>query len=150
MVRRATADDAPELMRLGAQMFFEMGLPDTETGAWRAAAEERTATGLADGSVAAFVVDDPDRVGRLVASVAVTVAHRLPTPRNPSGTSAYVQYVCAEPGHRGRDSAARSCTPSSSGADSATSAWSSYTPPPTATRGIAHSASPTAPTRPCA
>lgn len=102
MVRRATADDAPEVVRLGARMFFEMGLPDTETGAWRAAAEARTATGLADGSVAAFVVDDPDRVSCLVASAAITVAHRLPTPRNPTGISAYVQYVCTEPSHRGQ------------------------------------------------
>ena len=102
MVRRATADDAPEVVRLSARMYFEMGLPHTETGAWRATAEARTATGLADGSVAACVVDDPDWVGRLVASAAVTLAHRLPTPRNPTGTSAYVQYVCTEPGHRGR------------------------------------------------
>ena len=99
VARAATVEDAPEVVRLGAQMFLEMGLdPD---GAWRANAERRVAEGLADGSVAAWVVDDPDAAGGLAASACATVSRRLPGPHNPHGIAAYVQYVCTEPRHRG-------------------------------------------------
>jgi GNAT superfamily N-acetyltransferase len=98
-VRRADPADATEVARMGALMFESMGLaPD---GEWRRAAERRLAAGLANGSVAAFVVDDPDVPGRLIANAAGTTADRLPGPLNPSGRAGYVQYVCTEAAQRG-------------------------------------------------
>ena len=81
-------------------MFESMGL--ATDGDWQARALARVTTGLAEGTVVAFVVDDPERPGRLAASAAGTVAHRLPGPRNRGGRAGYVQYVCTEAKHRGR------------------------------------------------
>src|SRR2546430_10738124 len=98
--RPATIDDAAEVVRLGALMFESMGL--AIDGEWRTAALQRVTGGLTDGTVVAFVVDDPERPGHLLASAAGTVAQRLPGPRNRGGRAGYVQYVCTEAGHRGR------------------------------------------------
>jgi GNAT superfamily N-acetyltransferase len=99
--RRATAADADELVRLGAQMFASMGL-DVDANDWRARGAD--VVRMLDGSDAmgAFAVDDPDRPGRLCAAGVATVGQRLPSPMNPSGRQAYIQWVCTDPGHRRR------------------------------------------------
>ena len=99
-VRPATVSDAAELVRLAGVMFASMGM-DVTGEQWlhngRQHVEDRLGT-----DVAAFVVDDPDAPGRLLASAVGTVASRLPTPVNPSGRAGYVQWVCTDEAHRGR------------------------------------------------
>ncbi len=100
-VRPATAADTEDLLRLAALMFESVGLDASGTD-WRIAGRERLARGLADGSVAAFVADDPAAPGHCVASACVSLQSRLPTPANPGGLVAYVQWVATDPGHRRR------------------------------------------------
>jgi GNAT superfamily N-acetyltransferase len=99
-VRAATAGDAAELVRLAGVMFASMGMDSTDDR-WAAqgVAHVRDRIGT---DVVAFVVDDGDEPGRLLASAVGTVASRLPTPVNPSGLAGYVQWVCTEEAHRGR------------------------------------------------
>lgn len=93
-------NDAAEIARLGVLMFEALDL--TPDDGFRRAAADAVAARIADGSVVAFVVDDPAGGGRLVANAAAVVTTRLPHPRNPSGRTAYVQYVCTEAAWRGR------------------------------------------------
>jgi GNAT superfamily N-acetyltransferase len=98
--RPATADDAPELVRLAGVMFASMGMDSTGeewTQRGQRHVRDRIATDLA-----AFVVDDATEPGRLMASAVGTVASRLPTPVNPSGLAGYVQWVCTDEAHRGQ------------------------------------------------
>jgi GNAT superfamily N-acetyltransferase len=99
-VRRATADDADELMRLRVVMLTGVGGAAPTPGPWQRAGTRL----LADPSCAmtAFVVDDPDRPGRLAACVLGTVEQRLPGPRNPTGRVGYVFNVATDPGCRRR------------------------------------------------
>jgi GNAT superfamily N-acetyltransferase len=98
-VRRAVPDDAAEIARLGVLMFEALGLvPDD---GFRRRAVDAVRALVTGGTVVAFVVDDPAG-GGLVANAAAVVTTRLPHPRNPSGRTAYVQYVCTEPAFRGR------------------------------------------------
>ena len=98
--RLATAADASEIVRLAVVMFFSMGAPDPGD-AWRATAIRHIAERISIDAVAA-VVDHPTTQGRLVASGAVTVSTRLPTPPNPSGRYAYIQWVATDDEFRGR------------------------------------------------
>ena len=83
--RRATVQDVDELVRLRQVMYDALvGSHDTR-GGWQAAAAERYRTGLAAGSVGAFVVDGPD--GGLIAGGVGTVAQRLPGPGNSPAAS---------------------------------------------------------------
>ncbi|HVM41192.1 MAG TPA: GNAT family N-acetyltransferase, partial [Acidimicrobiia bacterium] len=97
--RPATSDDIPEVVRMGALMFESMG--QAVGGPWREVAEAALAERLGD-TCAAFVVDDPGVPGRVVASAAVSLHDRLPSPSNPTGCWGYVQYVATDPGHRRR------------------------------------------------
>ena len=105
-VRMATADDAGEVVRLAAMMFASMGQDSTEgedaAGGWRDAGRARFLERIGGDSLATFVVDDPDRPGRLAASAAGSVVERLPAPLNPGGRAGYVQWVCTDPAFRGR------------------------------------------------
>jgi GNAT superfamily N-acetyltransferase len=98
--RRATADDADEVVRLACVMFVSMGMPEPDDG-WRADARAQFANRLPTDVVAA-VVDDPTKPGRLAASAVVTVSTRLPTPTNPTGRCGYVQWVATDEAFRGR------------------------------------------------
>lgn len=98
--RPATAADVDEVLRLARVMFAALGIPDT--GGWLGPARARYLDGLDDGSVAAFVVDHPDRRGGLVTSAVATVQRRLPTPLNHDGRTTYVQWVATDPEWRGR------------------------------------------------
>jgi GNAT superfamily N-acetyltransferase len=98
--RRAGPEDAAEVVRLAAVMFDALDIRG-ENVTWREQADARFRRGLEEGTVAAFVVDAPDALGRLVASAAVSITQRLPTPRG-DGRTAYVQWVATEPEWRRR------------------------------------------------
>lgn len=99
-IRPATADDAPEVVRLAASMYESMGLDGRDAG-WRETARvvftERL--GL---DAAAFVADHPEESGRLIASGAGTISQRLPSPVNVSARVGYIQWVSTDPAWRGR------------------------------------------------
>lgn len=110
LVRRATADDAPALTRLRAQMYTAMGTDaGDERAAWRTEAEKWFAQRLSEpdtGTFAAFVVDDPD-LG--VVSAAVGICHRFaPSPKNVTGMRGEVFNVSTDPRTRRRGHA-RAC-----------------------------------------
>jgi GNAT superfamily N-acetyltransferase len=98
--RPATAGDAAELVRLAGVMFASMGM-DSTGEQWSEHGREHVRDRLGT-DLAAFVVDDPQRSGLLLASAVGTVASRLPTPVNPSGLAGYVQWVCTDKAHRGQ------------------------------------------------
>ncbi len=106
--RRATPDDAAEVLRLRQVMIDSMARSDPST-AWHAESlpvlRERLAK---DGSFAAFVVDHPERPGALAALVAGTVEYRIGGAHNPHGTDGYVFSVATDPDAR-RRGYARAC-----------------------------------------
>jgi GNAT superfamily N-acetyltransferase len=63
---------------------------------WLAAAAERLAIGFRDDTIAAFVVDHPEAERHCVSAAAVSIQQRLPTPPNPGGRTAYVQWVATD------------------------------------------------------
>jgi len=119
-VRAAVSDDAPELARLRGVMFTAMGRADAgDDGPWRAESERVFRRELArqfgaqSGSVApdrlpgagglvAFVVDDPERPGRLAACAIGTLDERLPSPDTPVRLVGHVSNVCTDPDRRRR------------------------------------------------
>ncbi|MGW7546584.1 GNAT family N-acetyltransferase [Streptomyces sp. NPDC054770] len=109
LVRRATTEDAAEVLRLRQVMIDALPGGDTSTG-WhtqaRSVLEEKL--GEPDGDFAAFVVDHPDRPGALAALVAGTVDYRIGKAHNPHGRSGYVFSVATDPDAR-RRGYARAC-----------------------------------------
>jgi GNAT superfamily N-acetyltransferase len=99
-VRRAITDDADDLMRLRVVMLTDVAGAPPAPGPW----QRNGAALLADpfGAMTAFVVDDPDRPGRLAACALGTVEQRLPGPRNLTGRVGYVFNVATDPGLRRR------------------------------------------------
>jgi hypothetical protein len=79
----ATSADASEVVRLACVMFRSMGVNDPGDP-WREAAIRHFAARVSDDAIGA-VVDHPTIPGRVVASGAVTISMRLPTPPNPTG-----------------------------------------------------------------
>jgi len=98
--RPAVANDAGEIVRLARLMFESMGI-DLSDATWEEEGR-RHVRGRIGGDVAVFVVDDPIRPARLVASAAGVITRRLPTPSNEHGLVGYVQWVCTDHGHRRR------------------------------------------------
>ncbi|MEV5958189.1 N-acetyltransferase [Streptomyces sp. NPDC051987] len=109
LVRRATPEDAPEVLRLRQVMIDALPGGDSSTQ-WQALArpalEERL--GELDGDFAAFVVDHPRRPGALAALVAGTVDYRIGRAGSPHGRSGYVFSVATDPDAR-RRGYARAC-----------------------------------------
>jgi GNAT superfamily N-acetyltransferase len=102
--RRATAADAGELVRLRAVLLAHMSGQDPAGDDWRRAAGElfRARLDEPDPTMAAFVVDRPDRPGTLAACAVGAVDQRLGGPGNPAGTSGYVYSVATDPDQRRR------------------------------------------------
>jgi ribosomal protein S18 acetylase RimI-like enzyme len=98
-VRRATPDDAPELVRLRRVMFDAMGV-DHGDPAWAAACERVLRAELGSGAMVGFVVD-LEGDGLAACGVGM-VSQRLPGPGNPSGRHGYVQSMATDPGARRR------------------------------------------------
>ena len=99
--RRATVADRDEMIRLAAVMFAAVGIDETGPE-WRVNGLASLEAGERDGSVAGFVVDDPKHPGRLLASAAVVIQRRLPTPMAPDGRIGFVQWVATDPDARRR------------------------------------------------
>lgn len=132
LVRRATAEDAEEVLRLRQVMIDSMGWggpppqpgpPGPEPGAaedegpavapppeWHAPSLPTLRARLADpdGSFAAFVVDRPERPGSLAALVCGTVEYRIGRADNPHGRVGHVFSVATDPDAR-RRGYARAC-----------------------------------------
>lgn len=108
LVRRATPEDAGELLRLRQVMIDSMAGANTDTG-WQSASLATVSGKLADpaGGFAAFVVDRPERPGRLAALAVGTVEYRI-GPGNPHGRVGYVFSVATDPDTR-RRGYARAC-----------------------------------------
>ncbi|MET7487372.1 N-acetyltransferase [Streptomyces sp. NPDC005538] len=108
LVRRATPDDAAELLRLRQVMIDSMPGSDHSTD-WHAESlptlRERLAS---DDDFGAFVVDHPERPGALAALVVGTVDYRVGKAENPHGKAGYVFSVATDPDAR-RRGYARAC-----------------------------------------
>src|ERR671910_3910365 len=100
-VRRATADDIEELIRLASVMLAAMGHDPSPEG-WRQAARDLVPIDFEAGTKAAFVVDHPDSDGRLIASAAGSITQWFPTVFNADGRYGYVQWVATDPEFRRR------------------------------------------------
>ena len=99
--RRATTRDIDELIRLAAVMLAAMG-HDPSPEDWQAAARDLLPLDFEAESKAAFVVDHPDRGGRLIASAAGSITQWFPTVFNADGRYGYVQWVATDPEFRRR------------------------------------------------
>jgi ribosomal protein S18 acetylase RimI-like enzyme len=109
LVRRATPEDAPELLRLRQVMIDSVFAADSSSE-WHAESLPTVRAKLSDpdGSFAAFVIDHPDRPGALAALVAGTVEYRIGRADNPHGTVGHVFSVATDPDVR-RRGYARAC-----------------------------------------
>jgi GNAT superfamily N-acetyltransferase len=121
-VRRATATDAPELVRLRRMMLAEVDGAEPAPVEWLATTEATLRQRLCDGDpmLAAFVIDKPEQPDqpdeqdrqdeqdrpdgrRAVAACAVgIVLDLLPSPGNASGQVGYVMNVATDPAYRRR------------------------------------------------
>jgi GNAT superfamily N-acetyltransferase len=110
LVRRATTEDAEEVLRLRQVMIDSMSGPDAGDTGWHAEGLTALRARLAepDGDFAAFVVDRPERPGALAALVAGTIDYRIGKAGNPRGIAGYVFSVATDPDSR-RRGYARAC-----------------------------------------
>ncbi|TMM33030.1 MAG: GNAT family N-acetyltransferase [Actinobacteria bacterium] len=99
--RRATPDDAPELVRLRGVMYASFDGDQPPPRPWQDAAERYLRTHLVapDDSLAAFVVARP---GGLASCAVGSIEYRLAGPNNPSGMTGYVFNVATDPDARRR------------------------------------------------
>ncbi|MCX5363947.1 GNAT family N-acetyltransferase [Streptomyces sp. NBC_00124] len=108
LVRRATPEDAGEVLRLRQVMIDSMAGTDPSTH-WHAgslpALKERLAD--PDGDFAVFVVDHPERPGAATMA-AGTLEYRIGRADNPHGRVGYVFSVATDPDTR-RRGYARAC-----------------------------------------
>jgi GNAT superfamily N-acetyltransferase len=95
--RLATSADVPELVRLRAVMLESVW--GESAGGWQASCTAVLERALAEGTMAAAVVDRPDRAGLAAGGVAV-VAQRLPGPGCIDGRYGYIQSMSTDHEHR--------------------------------------------------
>ncbi|MFJ6697599.1 GNAT family N-acetyltransferase [Streptomyces sp. NPDC091272] len=102
-IRRATAQDAPEVLRLRQVMIDSMEGSDTSTD-WHGAALPVLRKQLAapDPAFVAFVADHPGLPGRLCSLVCGTLEYRIGNPATPEGLYGYVFSVATDPDQRRR------------------------------------------------
>ncbi|MBB6433994.1 GNAT family N-acetyltransferase [Streptomyces candidus] len=102
-IRRATAADAPEVLRLRQVMIDSIERADRSTD-WHAASLPVLREQLAHPgpSFAAFVADHPERPGRLRSLACGTLEYRIGSPANPEGCYGYVFSVATDPDQRRR------------------------------------------------
>ncbi|MFF3888739.1 GNAT family N-acetyltransferase [Streptomyces sp. NPDC001914] len=111
LVRRATPEDASEVLRLRQVMIDAVfGSGSGSSSAWHAESLPTVRARLADaeGAFAAFVIDHPERPGALAALVAGSVEYRIGRADNPHGAVGYVFSVATDPDARYRGYA-RAC-----------------------------------------
>ena len=109
IARRATPDDADELLRLRVLMFADINQSGAGDSRWQEPARRAFVEQLAlsDSYLQAFVVDKPDAAG-LAASALAFVHQRIPGPGNPAGLGAHIGGVATDPEYR-RRGYARAC-----------------------------------------
>ncbi|GGK78557.1 N-acetyltransferase [Streptomyces flaveus] len=109
LVRRATVEDAEEVLRLRQVMIDSVFTADGSTE-WHAESLPTVRVRLADadGDFAAFVVDHPDRPDALAALVVGTIEYRIGRADNPHGRVGHVFSVATDPDTR-RRGYARAC-----------------------------------------
>jgi GNAT superfamily N-acetyltransferase len=113
LVRRATAEDAEEVLRL-RQVMIDSVFAGADAAAapaeWHAESLPTLRGRLAepDGDFAAFVVDHPERPGALAALVVGTLEYRIGRAGNPHGRVGHVFSVATDPDAR-RRGYARAC-----------------------------------------
>ncbi|MFF9039655.1 GNAT family N-acetyltransferase [Streptomyces sp. NPDC014892] len=111
LVRRATGEDAAEVLRLRQVMIDSMGPPGaggpTDWHTESLPVLRRRLDGP-EGEFAAFVVDHPERPDALAALVVGTVDYRIGKPGNPLGAVGHVFSVATDPDCR-RRGYARAC-----------------------------------------
>ncbi|MGW1956420.1 GNAT family N-acetyltransferase [Streptomyces sp. NPDC001920] len=109
LVRRATPEDAREVLRLRQVMIDSMASA-AGPSEWQAESLPTLREALAepDGDFAAFVVDHPQRPGALAAVVVGTLDYRIGRAGNPHGLVGYVFSVATDPDAR-RRGYARAC-----------------------------------------
>ncbi|WP_338898476.1 N-acetyltransferase [Streptomyces sp. TG1A-60] len=109
LVRRATATDAAEVLRLRQVLIDSMASTGGSTD-WHAESLPTVRHRLADpdGEFAAFVIDHPERPGALAALVAGTIEYRIGRTGNPHGSVGHVFSVATDPDCRRRGHA-RAC-----------------------------------------
>jgi ribosomal protein S18 acetylase RimI-like enzyme len=104
-VRRATAGDASELVRLRSVMLTSVGgLDPVPDGPWQETAVETLRMRVAepDGSLAAFVVDKPGITGGLASCVVGVIESPLADPDTMTGEMGYVFNVATDVDYRRR------------------------------------------------
>ncbi|MEU9451629.1 N-acetyltransferase [Streptomyces sp. NPDC048277] len=109
LVRRATPEDAPEVLRLRQVMIDSMFEVNGSTE-WHAESLPtlRERLGAGGGDLAAFVVDHPERPGALAALVVGALEYRIGRAGNPHGRVGHVFSVATDPDAR-RRGYARAC-----------------------------------------
>ncbi|MET8687890.1 GNAT family N-acetyltransferase [Streptomyces sp. NPDC004732] len=105
LVRRATPEDAAELIRLRQVMIdsvFAAGSGGASDTGWHAESLTTVRRRLAEpeGSFAAFVVNHPERPEGLAALVVGTLEYRIGRAGNPHGTVGCVFSVATDPDQR--------------------------------------------------
>ncbi|MGP3976022.1 GNAT family N-acetyltransferase [Streptomyces sp. 8N114] len=104
-IRRATPDDAEEIVRLRRLMFAAMSGRD-EPGPWEKEAVRVARRQLAqqDSPLPAFVVDGdgPGLPTHLAACAVGRIEERLPAPVSPHGLFGFIFNVCTDERYRGR------------------------------------------------
>ncbi|MEU0671404.1 GNAT family N-acetyltransferase [Streptomyces sp. NPDC006172] len=108
-VRRARPEDAAEVLRL-RQVMIDSLAPRGGSADWHAESLPGLRRRLAepDGDFGAFVVDSPERPGKLAALVVGTVEYRIGRAGNPHGSVGFVFSVATDPSAR-RQGHARAC-----------------------------------------
>lgn len=105
-IRRATAADVPDLVRLRRIMFEAMGWSDeTQLDATGAASAAHFAESIPDGEFHGWVA--VTSAGEVVSSGGLIVDQHLPTPGNLSGQIGYVLNVVTIPSYRRQGIAGR-------------------------------------------
>lgn len=95
--RLATVADVPELVRLRQVMIESVRGSSDDT--WQAACVDVFERALADGTMAAVVVDRPGGDGLAACGVGM-LAQRLPSPGCVDGRYGYIQSMCTDERHR--------------------------------------------------
>ncbi|MFK4064415.1 GNAT family N-acetyltransferase [Streptomyces sp. NPDC029674] len=118
LVRRATPEDAEELLRLRQVMIDSVFTDRSGSGSdtsgsdtsWHAESVPtvRRRLGETDGNFVAFVVDHPERLGGLAALAVGTLEYRIGRAGNPHGRAGQVFSVATDPDQR-RKGYARAC-----------------------------------------
>jgi len=101
LLRRASVDDVPTVVRFGASMFQSMRETDMR---WIPHAELVLREGIDAGCMMAIVAEEN---AAIVSSAVGVRLRRLPSPNNQLGRGGYIQYVWTEPAFRGRGLARR-------------------------------------------